>query len=228
MDILRAGDLEVLGRMPWSSNQTFLARVEGEVPALCVYKPRQGERPLWDFPTGSLCDRELATFLVSEALGWAIVPPTLVRDGPFGEGMVQLFIDHDPDEHYLTLQDSHEDRFRQFAALDFVVNNADRKAGHCLLASDGHVWGIDHGLTFHTSPKLRTVIWDFAGDRLDREIRSGLERLATRLDGDLGAVLNELLSTMEAEATARRLEALLRGGTFPQPRGDYPFPWPMV
>ena len=161
-------ELEVVARMRYSSNATFLAeaRVDGaEITA--IYKPRRGERPLWDFPEGSLCDREVAAYEVSRALGWDIVPVTILRDGPYGEGAVQRFVDHDPAEHYFTLFDDHVDRFREFAAYDVLVNNTDRKGGHCLhdLANDVVV-GIDHGLTFHAAWKLRTVIWEFAGEPL--------------------------------------------------------------
>lgn len=228
-ELLQGGELEVLGRMPWASNQTFLGRLEhGGLEALVVYKPRRGERPLWDFPPGTLCRREMAAFEVSEALGWAIVPLTVLRDGPLGPGMVQLFVDHDPNEHYFTLRETHPDRFRQFALFDVVANNADRKAGHCLRAWDDHVWGIDHGVTFHASVKLRTVIWDFEGERISSDALADLGRLAAALDGELGCRLSELLSGAEVEAAQRRLGWLLSHRVFPQPLTDYPYPWPMV
>ena len=163
--MLAEGDLEIVGRMRYSSNGTFLvqARADGvELPA--IYKPRRGERPLWDFPDGTLCQREVASYEMSRALGWDIVPVTVLRDdGPLGVGALQRFVEHDPDEHYFTLLAEHEDRFRQFAVFDVLVNNTDRKGGHCLhdLPND-LVLGIDHGLTFHPMWKLRTVIWDFA------------------------------------------------------------------
>lgn len=227
--ILTGAEIEVMGRMPWSSNKTYLAQLHcGEIEALAIYKPRRGERPLWDFPEGSLCDRELAAFLVSEALGWRIAPPTIVRDGPMGEGMLQLYIDHDPDEHYLTLGDAFPDRFRQFAAFDLVINNADRKSGHCLRAQDDHIWGIDHGVSFHESFKVRTVIWDFAGERLSHEIADDLGRLSEALDAELGSRLEELLSGPEVEVTRRRAQRLAAARVFPSPRSDYPYPWPAV
>ena len=229
LEILRAGVAEVLGRMPWASNHTYLARVEADdAETLAVYKPRRGERPLWDFPDGTLCNREVSAFLVSEALEWAIVPPTVLGEGPMGEGMLQLFIDHDPDDHYLTLGEAHADRFRYFAAFDVVVNNADRKAGHCINDRDGHIWGIDHGVTFHPSPHLRTVIWEFAGDALPTAIVQDLVRLEDELRGSLGAELRRLLQPDEVEMTIRRTSRLRESGVFPHPRTDHPYPWPMV
>jgi hypothetical protein len=236
--VLERGELEVLGRMPWASNQTYLGRLCLEGPgaggvteqqeALVVYKPRRGERPLWDFPAGTLCQREVASHLVSEELGWAIVPPTVLRSGPLGEGMVQLFVDHDPENHYFTLREIVPDRFRQFALFDVVANNADRKSGHCLLDTDGHVWGIDHGVTFHASVKLRTVIWDFEGERIPDDLLSGLAALNVGFDGDFGRRLAALLAPVEVEAARRRLGWLLSRRVFPSPMTDYPYPWPMV
>lgn len=226
---LAEGDLEVLGRMPWASNQTYLGRLcqDGE-EVMVVYKPRRGERPLWDFPSGTLCRREVAARLVSEALGWAIVPPTVLRSGPLGDGMVQLFVDHDPEEHYFTLREALPDRFRQFALFDVVANNADRKSGHCLRDLAGHVWGIDHGVTFHPAVKLRTVIWDFEGEDIPAGLLDDLARLDAALDGELGEDLAALLDPMEIDATRRRLQWLRSRRVFPPPMSDYPYPWPMV
>lgn len=227
--LLVRGSIELVGRMPWASNATFLAVVrsgEEEVPA--VYKPREGERPLWDFPPGSLCLREVASYLVSEALGWEIVPATVLREGPLGEGMVQLFVDHDPEEHYLTLRDAHPDRFRRFAAFDVVVNNADRKSGHCIRDARGHVWGVDHGITFHRQPKLRTVIWDFAGRPLPAQVSADLAALRADLDGELGRRLEQLLDPSEVEAARLRVGGLLEEGSYPLPVGPRPYPWPYV
>jgi uncharacterized repeat protein (TIGR03843 family) len=236
--VLERGELEVLGRMPWASNQTYLGRLcldgPGDVgvpekqEALAVYKPRRGERPLWDFRQGTLCQREVASHLVSEELGWAIVPPTVLRSGPLGEGMVQIFVDHDPENHYFTLRESLPDRFRQFALFDVVINNADRKSGHCLLDTEGHLWGIDHGVTFHASVKLRTVIWDFEGERIGEDLISDLARLHDGFDGDLGDRLAGLLAPVELDAARRRLQWLLSRRVFPSPMTDYPYPWPMV
>ncbi len=193
-----------------------------------VYKPRRGERPLWDFPTGTLCDREVAAFLVSEELGWRIVPATTARSGPLGEGMVQRFIGHDPQEHYLTLRHRFSERFLQFAAFDVVINNADRKAGHCLLDAHGHIWGVDHGVSFHVEPKLRTVIWEYVGEPLTPDIRRDLAGLRVALDASLGGRLAGLLSKEEAVALRLRVEMLLEEGRLPGPGDDYPYPWPFV
>lgn len=230
LDRLRGGGLELIERMPWSSNATFLAVVrESGDDLLVIYKPRQGERPLWDFAAGTLALREVAAFEVSEAAGWRIVPPTVLRaDGPFGEGMVQLFVDHDPDEHFLELRDAFADRFREFAAFDVVANNADRKSGHCVRDGHDHIWGIDHGVTFHEQHKLRTVIWDYAGERLSASAADGLCRVEAALAGELGERLGELLSSEEITAFATRVRRLLGEAAFPEPRGDYPYPWPLV
>ena len=230
-EALRKGELEMLGRMAWSSNATFLvnAALDGvEVPA--IYKPQRGERPLWDFPDGTLCHREVAAYELSEALGWSIVPETVLRDGPYGVGMVQRFVDHDPDDHYFTLLEAHMEAFERFAAFDVLANNADRKGGHCLLGTrDGHVWGIDHGLTFHVADKLRTVIWDFAGDRVPDAICAAVECVRADLDGPFGDRLGELLAPSEVGAVADRAEHLLRAGTFPIPdEGYHSVPWPLV
>jgi hypothetical protein len=229
-ELLRGGELELVGRMPWSSNGTVLASLgndSGEM--LAIYKPRQGERPLWDFRTGTLCQREVAAYAVSESFGWKIVPDTVLRDGPLGVGSVQRFVDHDPEEHYFTLLATHEEELRRFGVFDIVINNTDRKGGHCLLGEDGHVWGIDHGVTFHEHWKLRTVIWDFAGDRLSAVERDGLECVLRAFDGNLGAELAELLSPTEIAATHARAEHLLTRGHFPVADDDYRnFPWPLV
>lgn len=229
---LREGEIDLLGRMAWSSNATFLVNIghdDVEVPA--IYKPQRGERPLWDFPEGTLCNREVAAYELSQALGWSIVPETVLRDGPHGVGMVQQFVDHDPDDHYFTLLEAHMEDFERFAAFDVLANNADRKGGHCLLGLvDGHVWGIDHGLTFHVADKLRTVIWDFAGDRVPDGILSTLECIVAELDGGaIGQRLGELLAPSEVDAVRARAEHLLRAGTFPIPdEGYHSVPWPLV
>jgi hypothetical protein len=199
-----------------------------EVPA--VYKPQRGERPLWDFPEGSLCNREVAAYELSQATGWSIVPETILRDGPYGIGMVQMFIDHDPDDHYFTLLEEHLQEFQRFAAFDVLANNADRKGGHCLLSKhDGRVYGIDHGLTFNIADKLRTVIWDFAGDPIPSAIVATLECVLDELNGQLGARLSELLAPAEVEAVGERCRALLRVGKFPIPdEGYHSVPWPLV
>jgi uncharacterized repeat protein (TIGR03843 family) len=228
--LLAGGDIEVLGRLRWASNATLLVTVSADGVSLpAVYKPRRGERPLWDFPTGTLCQREVATYDLSTALGWGLVPETVLRNGPLGEGMVQRFIDHDPEEHYFTLLETHADRFRRFAVFDVLVNNADRKAGHCLRERpQGAILGIDHGLTFHPAFKLRTVIWDFAGEPLDAEAIDALERLA-RQPADVCSSLDGLLSPIELEALSLRAADLLRARTFPEPDpGYHSLPWPLV
>ena len=228
-ELLEGGELELLGRMPWSSNATFLARLEhGGVESMAIYKPRRGERPLWDFPRGTLCEREVAAHLVSEALGWDIVPLTILRDGPAGVGAVQRFVEHDPEEHFFTLRDRFGDVFRHFALFDVVINNADRKSGHCLRDRLDHVWGIDHGVSFHVAVKLRTVIWDYEGEPIGPADLEALGGLATRLDGDLGRALTALLSGAERQAVEDRLHWLLNQRVFPQPLTEYPYPWPMV
>ncbi len=228
--LLVEGTLDVHGRVPWSSNATFLASVRsGDDDALVVYKPSRGERPLWDFPAGTLALREAASFAVSEALGWRVVPPTVLRDGPLGAGMVQAYVEHDPDEHYFTLLDEHVDRFREFAVFDVVTNNADRKAGHCLRDPAGHVWGIDHGLTFHEDRKLRTVVWDFAGEAVPEPLLDDLCRIEVGLAGQLGGVLAGLLDPPEVAALRERCRTLLRTRRFPQPdAGHHSVPWPLV
>jgi len=231
--VLAAGELDVVGRMRYSSNGTFLvqARADG-VELAAIYKPQRGERPLWDFPDGTLCRREVASYEVSRALGWDIVPVTVLREeGPLGVGALQRFVEHDPDEHYFTLLSANEDRFRQFAVFDVLVNNTDRKGGHCLrdLAND-LVLGIDHGLTFHPVWKLRTVIWDFAGERVPAPLVDDLCRVLGELDdGLLGERLAQLLSPSELAAVAIRATDLLHEGVFPEPEpGYHSVPWPMV
>jgi uncharacterized repeat protein (TIGR03843 family) len=231
MAFLAEGELEPLGRIPWASNATVLAKLTHQgLEGLAVYKPARGERPLWDFPTGTLYRREVAAYLVSERLGWRLVPPTLARDGPLGVGSVQLYVDADPEvTAFELLADGHPGLAR-IAAFDVVTNNADRKAGHCLAGQDGRVWAIDHGLCFHVQAKLRTVLWDLAGTRLEASILADLEALAAEAagGGELAAGLGELLDGDEVAALARRARALVRAGRLPAPRGDRAYPWPLV
>ena len=229
-ELLRRGDLDILGRMPWSSNATMLATLSADdVEFPVIYKPRRGERPLWDFSTGSLCLREVASHDLSELLGWGVVPPTVLRDGPLGEGMVQLYVDHDPEEHYFTLLEDHADDLRRFAVFDVLANNADRKGGHCLRGkADGHVWGIDHGLTFHEAWKLRTVIWDFAGEAVPPPLADDVCRLLADTDA-VDARLGPLLAPEEMRAFRDRVDELMRIGTLPNPDpGYHSVPWPLV
>jgi uncharacterized repeat protein (TIGR03843 family) len=220
--------MEIQGRMPWSSNGTYLVTVQGdgrELPA--IYKPERGERPLWDFP-GGLYRREVAAYELAAALGWALVPETVARgDAPLGPGSVQRFVNADFEKHYFTLleEEPNHRALRQMAAFDVLANNADRKAGHCLIDTDGHIWGIDHGLCFHELPKLRTVIWDFADEPLDDDVVEDVVRLGTC---GLPSALLELLRQGEADALAKRLRTLLRTRRLPEPRSDRPYPWPLI
>lgn len=235
LDRLTQAPMAVHGRIVNASNHTLLVQLDMDgAAALAVYKPRMGERPLWDFPLGSLHQREVAAFEVSAALGWEVVPPTVLRDGPLGAGSVQLFIDHDPRRHYFVLADEprHADALARMAAFDLVVNNADRKGGHVMLADDGHIWGCDHGLSFHVQTKLRTVIWDFGGRRLPVSWCEDLRRLADRLgdsDDGLTARLTALLSAQEVEVLRLRALALVGAGVLPEVDEDErPYPWPPI
>jgi uncharacterized repeat protein (TIGR03843 family) len=228
LTLLVEGEVELQGRMPWSSNSTFLATVcGGDQVMQAIYKPHRGERPLWDFPDG-LYRREVAAYVLSEELGWRLVPETILRDeAPFGIGSLQRFVEADFEQHYFTLLENDpatHDALKAMCAFDIVANNADRKGGHCLIDSDRHVWGIDHGLCFHTEPKLRTVIWDFAGDPVPDHLLTDLERLASHVPESF----NTLLSPDEITAMARRARALVRKGRFPGPGSNRPYPWPLV
>ncbi|MGB9376449.1 MAG: SCO1664 family protein [Mycobacteriales bacterium] len=228
LQLLALGELDVEGRLVDASNATLYCAVSLDgATAGCVYKPVRGERPLWDFPTGTLADREVAAYLVSAATGWAIVPPTVMRDGPFGTGMCQLWMDPDPTVDLVALARSDHPDLRRMAVFDAVVNNADRKGGHLLPQEDGHVYGCDHGVCFHVEDKLRTLLWGWAGDPLTREASDVLTDLREQLDGALGAELAELLSSAEIAATRRRIRRLLKTGCHPQPSGEWPaVPWP--
>jgi hypothetical protein len=231
LGLLASGTVEPVGLLPGASNDTFLCTIaDDELSSYAVYKPRDGEAPLWDFPDGTLYRREMAAYVVSRAIGWDIVPPTVIRDGPFGVGMVQLFIDHEPSEHFLTLESSHRDLFMRVAAFDVAINNADRKSGHCLLQREtGRIFVVDHGVTFHAQPKLRTVIWDYAGRALPADVTADLARLATTLAaGETRDVLGELLAPEEIEALEARTAGLMRHGSYPEPGPGRPYPWPPV
>jgi hypothetical protein len=231
LGLLRDGELEVLGRIPWASNATLLASVcRDELRGMAIYKPRRGEQPLWDFPNGTLYRREVAAYLVSEALGWGLVPPTVVRRGPFGIGSAQLYVEADAQLTAFELVEVGNPAMPLVAAFDVVVNNADRKGGHCLAETpDGHVWAIDHGVCFHVEPKLRTVLWDFAGQALGPAVVADLEELASTVrGGSLGRELRGLLDPDEIEAIATRASGLALAGCLPPPRGRRPYPWPLV
>ena len=253
--LLREGRIDVHGRLTDASNAVLYCTVELDgVTAPCVYKPVAGERPLWDFPDGTLAGRETAAYEISAATGWDLVPPTVLRDGPHGPGMVQLWIEADPEApELLDLQDPagpqpgwlpivraeieggrtallvHRDdeRLRRLAVLDAVLNNADRKGGHWIPAADGRVYGIDHGVTLNEQGKLRTLLWGWAGRPLPDEAREVLGRLAADLAGPLGERLRPHVTAAEADAAARRVAALLGTGLHPSPSQDWPsIPWP--
>ncbi len=228
--LLSDGTMELLGLMPGASNYTFLAEVcDAASSFLAIYKPRRGEAPLWDFPDGTLCNREVAAYLLAESLGWPDVPPTVLRDGPHGPGAVQLFVESDPEQHYFTLRRTRLADFATVAAFDVVANNADRKSGHCLVDPEGRIWLIDHGVCFHREPKLRTVIWEFAGSEIREDLRERLREVAQELrEGDLRRSMLPLLSGSEVDAAARRAERLARVGRYPRPTGPRPYPWPPI
>lgn len=227
-EVLRCGQIQVLGRIANSSNATFLVEMtHGDVQHMAVYKPEEGERPLWDFDPG-LYRREVAAYLVSETLGWHIVPTTIIReDGPLGIGSVQVFIDHDPAEHFFTLfgqrPETHP-QLRRLALFDLVVNNADRKSGHVLYDPDQRLWGIDHGLCFAAPLKLRTVIWDFAGEPIDEELLEELAPLAEDVPADVAAQLTQ----QEVAALQDRVAQLLISRRYPDDLTGRRFPWPLV
>lgn len=225
--LLATGTLAVLGRMPWSSNATFLVTASDDeghtLPG--IYKPEKGERPLWDFPAG-LWKREVAMFRLSELLRWPVIPPTVINDGPLGIGSVQYFVETDYDEHYFTFGENPElqTQIRQMCLLDAVANNTDRKAGHVLL-SDNRIWGIDNGLSFHIEPKIRTVIWEFANEALSSEEHDALSGLDREI---VAGSLAELLSEDELDALQQRVNALVATGKFPIDRTGRGYPWPLV
>jgi uncharacterized repeat protein (TIGR03843 family) len=257
LDLLRQGDISVEGRLVDASNTTLFCEItSGHASARCVYKPVAGERPLWDFPDGSLAGREVAAYAVSEALGWGVVPPTILRDGPFGPGMCQLWIDEERqdepplgfvparkipdgwrrvasarDERGRPYALAHADdaRLARMAVFDAVINNADRKGGHILSTVDGQVHGVDHGVSFHTDDKLRTVLWGWADDPVPDDALEVLTRVRADLDGSLGAELAEHLTMRELRALCRRVDALRRTKVFPSPPEDWPaLPWPPI
>ncbi len=228
LTVLQRGELQLLGRLPWSSNRTFLVTCSLKDEELAaVYKPGQGERRLWDFPE-CLYRREVAAYRLSKLLGWGLVPETVERaDAPLGPGSLQRFVAADFSEHHFTLgeEEQHHDRLRTICAFDVVANNADRKSGHCLLGEDGTIWAIDNGLCFHADPKLRTVIWEFAGEPVPAPLLDDLGRLDAELSGAFG----DLLSPEEIAALRRRATRLVSAGRFPVPDpGQYHFPWPLV
>lgn len=232
LQILDEGRLELEGHLTWGSNYTFLARVcQDEQSVLAIYKPQQGERPLWDFDPGTLCLRECAAYLVSAAIGWNMTPPTILRQGPYGLGSLQLFVDHDPEQHYFTIEGQYPEQLQRFVLFDAIINNADRKSGHILVGLDGRLWAIDHGVSFHVEPKLRTVIWEFAGEPIPPNEMAALAALQKRL-AEKGSSfiieLTKLLSPAEIRAMKQRLAKLIQSGQFPQPGRGRHYPWPLV
>ncbi|WP_448628678.1 SCO1664 family protein [Geodermatophilus sp. URMC 64] len=226
--LLADGEIDLEGRLLDASNVTLIGTIRtGTLEAECVYKPVAGERPLWDFPDGTLAGREVSAALVSEATGWRIVPPTVLRDGPFGPGMVQLWVDGDPTVDLAAFVRQDHPALRRMAVFDAVVNNADRKGGHIIPMPDGHVYGVDHGICFSVDPKLRTLLWRWAGKPLPAEAVEVLERLQDGLLGDLGERLHEHLTRREVRRTQQRVAELLRTRRHPEPSGDWPaLPWP--
>lgn len=228
LELLNQGSIEVVGRMPYSSNATLLVKIGLDGKAInAIYKPERGERPLWDFPDG-LYRREAAAYVLSAALGWELIPPTVVRvDAPYGVGSFQLFIDADFEQHYFSLceRPGFDREFIKFAAFDIVANNADRKSGHVLIDEMGHLWGIDNGLTFHVEPKLRTVIWEFGDTQLLASELDDISRVAQNAE----TIFADLLSEPEIEALVHRSAALVKKTKLPvlDPQSRS-YPWPLV
>lgn len=232
VSLLSTGAINVQELVPWSSNYTFLVIISDNTRQVhAIYKPSRGERPLWDFPTGTLAKREYAAYMVSQALGWPNVPPTVLRDGPQGIGAVQLYVDTIEGEHYFTLRDDHREEMKKIAIFDAVINNTDRKGGHILMGRDGTLWCIDHGVTFHEHPKLRTVIWDFTQEPIPAQMLVDLSLLKAKLvrPDPLAQSLAPLLSRREIDALCQRIGDLIAGGVFPEPPEDWPhIPWPPI
>lgn len=251
LQLLQIGTLDVKGALPWSSNYSFLVdicpntAVWQALPHLsqntltevrAVYKPRRGERPLWDFAQGTLCQRERAAFLVSHALGWDLIPPTVLRQGEHGTGSVQLFVPHDPEAHYFTFEGepSFKESLQKTVLLDTIINNADRKAGHILIEEENNVdrlWLIDHGISFHTEYKLRTVVWEFAGEPIPSDLVTDLETFSEKLavdDSGIRTELQSLLSQAEVAALQKRVLRAFRNPTFILPGPGRHYPWPPV
>lgn len=237
LTVLEKGSLSLKGEFLWGSNYTFLSQVAYESCTLmAVYKPSRGERPLWDFPVASLARRETAAYLVSQGLGWDLVPPTVYRgDGPVGAGSLQLYIEHDPEYHYFNFDAADRQRLRPAVLFDLLINNADRKGSHVLKDEAGKLWLIDHGVCFHVEDKLRTVIWDFVGEPIPADLCAGLERYANSLidsNGKLTAAAKPLLNYLskgEVRAMIQRAEELVQAGVFPSPDPfRRAFPWPQI
>lgn len=233
LSILAEGEMQEVQILPHSSNYNLLTLVQlDDVELPAVYKPQRGETPLWDFTTGTLCKREVAAYLVSKALGWSLIPPTALRQGNFGLGSVQLYIEHDSQAHYFTVQDDarYTDILRKLAIFDFITNNADRKSGHCLIDRAGRLWAIDHGICFHHEYKLRTVIWGYSGSSIEPTFMRDLDRMRAILSDSKHAYtarLGRLLSVDEQLAMIQRVDHLIARGVYPTPlphRRNYPWP----
>ena len=233
LEILQKGTVDAEhGAIQWSSNYTFLVSVKhDDIDVMAVYKPQRGERPLWDFPDGTLCQRERAAFITSQALGWQIVPPTVLRDGPRGIGSMQFFIDHDPDYHYFHFDESLIPQLKRMALFDVLVNNADRKGGHCIVDEENHLWGIDHGITFHAQHKLRTVIWNFVNQPIADDLLADIQKLRSKLETENDAYLCEmetLITKSELRSFIRRIDTILTNKFYPAPGPGPNHPWPPV
>jgi uncharacterized repeat protein (TIGR03843 family) len=232
LEILACGEVEIEGRMPWSSNATFLVdvtlgdRAGPHRTGKAIYKPLRGERPLWDFEPG-LHRRELAAYELSGALGLDLVPPTVVRDGPLGEGSLQWFVDADHQQHYFTIHETRPDlydRLLEVAVFDLVANNTDRKSGHVLIDSDDHIWGIDHGLCFAADFKLRTVVWEFGGESVPEHLLDRVGRIAHSVPLSIAT----LLADDEVEALAERARWVVDHPLLPVDTSGRRYPWPLV
>jgi uncharacterized repeat protein (TIGR03843 family) len=237
LQALQVGKLSLKGEFAWGSNYTFLIQADYEdISISAVYKPTRGERPLWDFPASTLTKREVAAFLVSEALGWDLVPPTVYRmDGPYGRGSLQLYIEHDPEYHYFNFSEADRERLRPVVIFDLLINNADRKGSHIMLDDDSHLWAIDHGICFHVEDKLRTVIWDFAGEPYPEDLLQDLKNFLNRLDGhgegstEFESSLQSYLDKQEITALAERTRSIIDQKAFPAPSNDRrQIPWPLI
>ncbi|MBI4882784.1 MAG: SCO1664 family protein [Actinobacteria bacterium] len=226
--LLANSEIDIEGRMPWSSNATYLVSLTcaGEMVGRAIYKPVRGERPLWDFEPG-LHRRELAAYRLSEAMGIRLVPPTIIREGPLGEGSLQWFVNADQQQHYFTIVEQHthlHEQLRQVAVFDLIANNTDRKSGHVLIDDNGHLWGIDHGLCFGAEFKLRTVVWEFGGEPIATELLAGAARIAQQVPLDIAA----LLADEEVAAVRERAQWVVDQAALPVDRSGRRYPWPLV
>jgi hypothetical protein len=233
LDVLERGEIDSeYGLLRWSSNYAFLISITCDATTLtAVYKPQRGERPLWDFPDGTLCYRETAAFLTSRELGWEIVPPTVLREGPRGLGSMQFYVEHDPQVNYFSFDESFSPQLMRISLFDYLINNADRKGGHCLLDATGHIWGIDHGIAFNSAHKLRTVIWDYAGQTIPDELLSAIACLFDALDNaenPYSQTIRKLLAPQEIKAFQARLRHILKQKRYPLPGPGPNYPWPPI